>query len=190
MFAFKKNYFLIIENTKDIDLSNVKKRNKFTIIFRNQQIKEKYNVLLKFRHDCKQRGISFYIANNVKLAKLINCDGIYLSSYNQNLKFLRFLSSKFSIIGSAHNRAEIDIKKKQGCTKIFLSRLFKTNYKNKRDYLGSVKFNLIKKRFNCNLYPLGGIRVSNINKLKNVNAESFAILSEVKKKPAIISRLF
>ena len=37
---FLKKYFLIIESTKDIDLSNVKK-NKFTIIFRNQHIKEK-----------------------------------------------------------------------------------------------------------------------------------------------------
>ena len=190
MFAFKKSYFLIIESTKDIDLSNVKKRNKFTIIFRNQNIKEKNSVLLKFKHDCKQRGISLYIANNIKLAKLINCDGIYLSSYNRNLGFKRFLSNKFKIIGSAHNRAEIDIKKKQGCTQIFLSRLFKTDYKNKKDYLGLIKFNLVKKEFKCSLYPLGGIRISNINRLKNINAESFAILSEVKKKPAIISRLF
>ena len=80
MFSFKKNYYLIIENTKDIDLSNVKKRNKFTIIFRNQQIKEKYKVLLNFKRNCKQRGINLYVANNIKLAKLINCDGIYLSS--------------------------------------------------------------------------------------------------------------
>ena len=190
MFAFKKNYFLIIENTKDIDLSNVKKRNKFTIIYRNQRIIEKHTVLKKFKNDCKQKGINLYIANNIKLAKLINCDGIYLSSYNRNLSFLRFLSKKFKIIGSAHNRSGIHSKKKQGCSDIFLSRLFKTNYKNKTDYLGLVKFNLIKKKFNCNLYPLGGIRISNINKLKNIKAESFAILSEVKKKPAIISRLF
>ena len=190
MFAFKKNYFLIIENTKDIDLSNVKKRNKFKIIYRNQRMKEKYKVLLKFKYDCKQRGIRLYIANNLKLAKLINCDGIYLSSYNKNLGYLRFLSNKFEIIGSAHNRSEIINKKKQGCSNIFLSRLFKTNYKNKTDYLGLVRFNLINKKFNYNLYPLGGIRISNINKLKNINAESFAILSEVKKKPAIISRLF
>ena len=100
------------------------------------------------------------------------------------------LGKKFKIIGSAHNRAEIDIKKKQGCTKILLSRLFKTNYKNKKDYLGLIKFNLLKKKFNCILYPLGGIRISNSNRLKNINAEAFAILSEVKKKPAIISRLF
>ena len=35
MFAYKKKYFLIIENTKDIDLRNIKKRDKFVIIYRN-----------------------------------------------------------------------------------------------------------------------------------------------------------
>ena len=64
------------------------------------------------------------------------------------------------------------------------------NIYNKKDYLGLIKFNLLKKKFNCNLYPLGGIKISNINRLKNINTEAFAILSEVKKKPAIISRLF
>ena len=37
MFAFKKKYFLIIENIKDIDLKNIKKRNKFIIIYRNNK---------------------------------------------------------------------------------------------------------------------------------------------------------
>ena len=35
MFAFKKKYFLIIESIKDIDLRNIKKNNKLTIIYRN-----------------------------------------------------------------------------------------------------------------------------------------------------------
>ena len=34
MFAFKK-YFLIIESIKDIDLRDIKKNNKLTIIYRN-----------------------------------------------------------------------------------------------------------------------------------------------------------
>jgi len=36
MFAYKKKYFLIIENIKDIDLSNIKLTNKFIIIYRNE----------------------------------------------------------------------------------------------------------------------------------------------------------
>ena len=47
MFAFKKKYFLIIENTKDIDLKKIKKRGKFVIIYRNARITEKINSLKK-----------------------------------------------------------------------------------------------------------------------------------------------
>ena len=56
--------------------------------------------------------------------------------------------------------------------------------------MGIIKFNINIKLFSIELIPLGGIRISNINYLKIVNSESLAILSEIKKKPAITSRLF
>ncbi len=189
MFIFKDKYYLIIQNTKDINLNSIKKRDKFSIILRNNQIIKDKN-LLKFKFDCKKKGINFYIANNISLALSIKSDGLYISAYNKDLRFLRYLSKKFKLIGSAHNLKEANIKRKQGCTTIFLSRLFKTNYKYKKGFLGIVKFNLIKTNLNCNISPLGGIRTSNIVKLKGVKSRSFAILSEIKKKPAIISRLF
>ena len=34
MFTLKKKYFCIIESIKDLNLENIKKRNKFTIIYR------------------------------------------------------------------------------------------------------------------------------------------------------------
>ena len=40
------------------------------------------------------------------------------------------------------------------------------------------------------LVPLGGIRYNNLSLLYLVRSNSFAILSEIKKKPAIIRRLF
>ena len=96
------------------------------------------------------------------------------------------------IIGSAHNTKEINQKLRQGCKRIIISRLFKTDYKNKPSYLGVVKFNLMDNNYNVIFHkiPLGGIRLQNLNKLKTVRSEYFAILSEVKKKPAIIRRLF
>ena len=58
------------------------------------------------------------------------------------------------------------------------------------NYLGINKFN----NYSINLYkklvPLGGINMNSLNKLKFIRSEGLAILSEVKKKPAIISRLF
>ena len=192
MFIIKKKYYLIIENTKDIKLYNIKKKNKFTIIYRNDKTKEKIDDLNRFRAECKNKKIKLFIANNIKLAIKLGSDGIYISAHNKNLKFNRYISNKFKVIGSAHNLREIDIKKRQGCTNIFLSRLFKTDYANKNGYLGLIRFNLLKMNLqNCHLSPLGGIRLSNLNKIKDVNCNSFVILSEVKKKPAkIFSRLF
>ena len=51
MVIFKKQYFLIIENTRDINLSNIKKKNKFTIIYRYHKSDEKFSHLLKFKYN-------------------------------------------------------------------------------------------------------------------------------------------
>ena len=83
MFIFKNKYFLIIENIKDIDLKNIKIRNKFFIIYRNRKKVNKFNDLFRFRQNCKSKAIKFYIANDLRLATSLNSDGIYLSSYNK-----------------------------------------------------------------------------------------------------------
>ena len=190
MFIVKKNYFLIIESIKDLDLKKIKKRNKFSIIYRNRKNSDNINDLLRFRKTCKLKSIRFYVANNFKLAVILKTDGIYLSSYNNSLKFLSLKNSKFTIIGSAHNLREIANKIKQGCETILMSKLFVVDYNINAPYLGIVKFNNFLK-INKNLIPLGGIKQNNFNTLKIINAEGIALMSEIKKKPTkIISRLF
>ena len=189
MFILKNSYFLIIESIKDIDLKNIKKRNKFFIIYRNSNILDKLDDLVEFRRKCKAKAIKFYVSNDINLAILLKSDGIYLSSYNKNLKFLFYKKFNFKIIGSAHNFKEILTKVKQGCDTILLSKLFLVDYDRQSSFLGVIKFNFISK-ISKKLIPLGGIKTSNLNKLNNAFGEGFAFLSEVKKKPAkIFSRL-
>ena len=190
MFALKKKYFLIIESIKDIELKNIKLLNKINIIYRNNGKDENIDKLLKFRKECKIKKINFYITNNIKLASILKADGIYISSYNRDLRLAKYKTSKYKIIGSAHNIKELNIKILQGCTDILFSRLFETSYAYKKGSLGVIKFNLLSLTRKENILPLGGINLSKINKLSMVKSNSFAILSEVKKKPAIISRLF
>ena len=190
MFALKKKYFLFIESIKDINLSNIKKRDKFIIIYRNKKNNEKFEQLLKFRNNCKRKHIYFYVANNFNLAKNLKADGFYISAYNHKFKKPLINNSKFKIIGSAHNVSEIKCKKMQGCSRIIFSRLFKTSYQYKKGYLGIVRYNLMANLFKDQLIPLGGIKISNLNKLRIVKCNAFAVFSEVKKKPAIIDRLF
>ena len=191
MHVFKKKYFLIIENTKDIDLRNIKKRDKFVIIYRNIVSEDNILNLKRFRTLCKSKNILFFVANDIDLAISLHSDGLYLSAKNINFRSLSQRTNKFRIIGSAHNFREIDIKKRQGCDLILLSRLFKVSYKQNQSFLGIIKFNNYSLKYNNLLIPLGGIDSSNISKLKSVQSNFLALMSEVKKKPAkIFSRLF
>ena len=190
MFAFKKKYFLLIENTKNINIKNIKKYNKFIIIYRNLNIKESLYDLKRFRKRRKLKSIKFYVANDIKLAISLNSDGIYLSSYNKTFKALFLKKLNYKIIGSAHNISEIYSKFNQGCSYILFSKLFKVDYTKHSPYLGIVKFNKFINSISKNLIPLGGIKASNLSSLKNINSKGFAIMSEIKKKPAISNRLF
>ena len=98
MIAYKKKYFLYIENTKDIDLSNLKLANKFVIIYRNQNKSKDFNRLLAFRRKCKLKKIEFYVANNFQLMLSLKADGLYISSYNKSLNLARFKNQNLKLL--------------------------------------------------------------------------------------------
>ena len=120
MFAYKKKYYLIIQNIKDINLNKIKKSNKFVIILRNLKTINNIDSLIKFRKMCKIKGIEFFVANNSKLAILLKSDGVYISAYNKGFEQLNLRRLNKKILGSAHNLKEINDKKKQGCSHIIL----------------------------------------------------------------------
>ena len=191
MVILKNKYFLIIENIKDISLENIKKRFKFNIIYRNNKKLGDLHRLRIFRKECKSKDIKFFVANDYNLSSKLKADGIYLSAFNKDLKYLNYMKSNFVIIGGAHNIKEINLKIKQGCKYILLSRLFQVSYKPEMNYLGINKFNFYASNIFKKIVALGGINTSNINKMKIVNCDSFALMTEIKKKPAkIFSRLF
>ena len=190
MFPIKNQYYLFIENTANIDFDFIKIKRKFTIIYRNNKNNENIEKLKKFKNKCKLKGVAFFVANDVKLLTKINADGLYISAHNKSLSISRSMNGRFKIIGSAHDIKEIYQKKSQKCETIILSRLFKTDYKSKTGFLGIIKFNIICNFYKNKLVPLGGIKSKNLNSLKLVNSDAFCLFSEIKKKPAITSRLF
>jgi len=191
MFIAKKKYYFIIENTKYLDLNLIKIRNKFNIIYRNIETKEKFQNVEIFRKECKKKGINFYVSNDAKLLVKLKADGLYISAFNKNLKLNYYKVLGYKIIGSAHNQRELNIKSKQGCNEIIFSRIFKTSYKEKKGFLGLYKFNMISLNSKIPIVPLGGIKETNIRKIVMVRCSAFACLSALKKKPAnIINRLF
>ena len=189
MFTFKKNYFIIIQKLDDINLKNFKINRKIAIIYRNNKETDSFEKLLIFRKQCKAKKIKFLIANNAKLAVELKSDGLYLSASNKSFKSLNYKNRKITIIGSAHNYKEINLKEKQGCKFVLISKLFRVSYDKKAEFLGVVKFNNLI-NFHKKIIPLGGINEGNLKKLKIIRGLGFAIMSEIKKKPAISNRLF
>ena len=78
----------------------------------------------------------------------------------------------------------------QGCSQIFLSRIFKTNYKFKESFLGNLKFNLLTKNFKGKYIALGGINQKNFNQIKSLNIIGCAMSSDKKKAGKYIPAFF
>ena len=182
MFIVKKSYYFIIESIRDINLKELKNFSKINIIYRSENI-ENIEKLKKFRKSCQNKNIKFIISNNIKLMVMLKADGLYISAHNKNLNIIKYKHLNYKLIGGAHNIYEINLKKKQGCSEIFFSRLFTTKYQHKKSFLGVVKFNILKNTRKENLIPLGGITLKNLNKLNIVRCNSIAVSSLIKNKP-------
>ena len=189
MIAKKSYLYFLINKLDELNLDYVKKTGAI-LILRNPE-KVRLNELKKFKMKCAQRKIEFYIANNTKILFLLKNNNFYISAHNKKqYQHLKLINNKIKIIGSAHNALEINEKIKQGCKQIFLSRLFKTNYKYKKGFLGKVKFNLLSRNFSAKFIALGGINENNFPHIKNLNVLGFALSSDKKKAGKYIPAFF
>ena len=105
-----------------------------------------------------------------------------MSAYNKRpLKHLKKIKPNIKILGSAHNFLEIKKKIDQGCDYIVLSRIFETSNKNKKGHLGTLKFNLITRKFAKKFIALGGINERRFKLLKILNIFGCVMLKDKKK---------
>ena len=172
------NVFLFID---EFNLKNLSFLNKnIDIIYRNYKKKTYKNTLISIKKFCKRSKRKFYIANDIKKAIQLNIDGVYIPSFNKQINYSNLnLKKSFDIIGSAHNKKEISIKKAQKCRLIFLSPLFKSKKNNK--FLNIVKYNLTVLNEEKQFIALGGINETNIKKVYLTKSVGFAGISWIKK---------
>ena len=173
---FKSIYYYIDKFNRD----EIYKLNKtINIIYRNYSNRFNEKEILELVTFCKKQRRKVYISNNLKLALRFNFDGVYIPAFNKTLNYKNIPKKNFEIIGSAHNVKEVINKECQGCTKIFLSPIFKT--KKNRSYLGVTKFNIIKLATKKGIISLGGINSGNVKYLRMCRVEGFAGISWIKK---------
>ena len=147
---------------------------KIAVIYRNYNKKISFELIRKIKTFCKLNKRIIILSNNYKLALKMDLDGVYIPSFNSNLKHLNYPKKKnFIVLGSAHNIKEIRIKEVQKVDAIFISSLFNK----KKNFLGINKFlnliNFTKKK----IIVLGGINKKNLNKLRLLNINGYAGIS-------------
>ena len=146
---------------------------KIAIIYRNYTIKHDKKLILKIKKTCKKDGRKFFLSNNLRLATNLSLDGVYLPSFNQSLAIVKTnMKKNFIVIGSAHSIRELKIKEKQGAKAIFVSPLFKT--KKNKNFLNTIKFNLISLKTTQKIIALGGITAKNVSRLRVTKYYGFA----------------
>jgi thiamine-phosphate pyrophosphorylase len=161
------------------ELSQLSKN--INIIYRNYKDPSNFKTISKLKEYCKKNGHKLYISNNFKLSIKFNLNGVYIPSFNKKINFVQNFSlpKNFNIIGSAHNRAEIHLKIRQRCNKIFLSPAFKV--KKSKNFLGITKFNFMTLNHKVNFIALGGINEKNYKMINLLNSNGFATIGWAKK---------
>ncbi len=141
---------------------------------RNYEKKFNNKELVNFVQFCKKNKRKIYLANDIKKAKNLNFNGVYIPAFNRlAVKYNFGVKNKFDILGSAHDIKEILIKKNQNIDMIFLSPLFEKDNKKK---LGIIKFNLIRKNFAEKFIALGGINQENKKLLGLLKINGYAAI--------------
>ena len=168
-------YFIDEFNKNEIE----KLSTQISVIYRNYNKKNDPKELRKLVINCKNNRRKVYISNSLKDAIKYNFDGLYLPSFDKNLRFRNIVKKKLEIIGSAHNAIELKIKEKQGCSIIFLSPIFKNEKKKK--FLDIIKTNLLSNLTENKIVLLGGINFKTLKKSKLCSPYGVAAISWIKK---------
>ena len=157
------------------DKNNINKLNdNIALIYRNYNKKVNKSLIIKIKKYCKLKKRKFFLANNIKLAFELGLDGVYLPSFNNDLKHLNYPKRKdFFIIGSAHNYKEIKKKELQKVDIIFIASLFNK----KKTYLGLNKFMILTKLTKKKIIALGGINERNLKQLNLLNIYGYSGIS-------------
>ena len=177
MFLKKINYYYFINNFNPIELKKINNNKNLFLIYYDAKLSNIEDIY-KIKNFAKKNKIKLYISNYDSKFGNIKIDGIHIPSSNK--KRILNLKKGFDIIGTAHNQLEFYFKKKQGCSKIFLSPLFKTKKYSDNKILNTNKFRLISREWLVTKLALAGIKKKNFNKLKDLKIRGVGTASYFK----------
>jgi thiamine-phosphate pyrophosphorylase len=148
------------------------------IIFRHYKLRNRLRLAQKIKQICKDRDLTFIISKDVKLASILNADGLHLPEYlavTPNFRFRAWKNKPNKILtAAAHSRQAIMRIKNLGFDASLVSPVFETKSHQSARYLGAVGFQTLISSSSTPAFALGGLNNKTAKLLKNTNAIGIA----------------
>ena len=150
-------------------------------LLRSYKIKERKKIAKQLLKFCKMKKIKLLIGSDIKLAKIINADGVHFPEYmikENKVNWVVFkklkLEKEWIVTMAAHNLKALKNGENYSIDAALLSPIFPSKSHPKKKSLGINKFSKIIKKTNMPIYALGGINVKNVKSLFAINITGYA----------------
>lgn len=137
---------------------------------------------IKLRELTKRYGVSFVINDRVDIALLCDADGVHVGQSDIGAKEARRLLGEDKIVGvSARSVEEAKTAKEDGADYIGIGAMFATSTKLDAKSVSLETVENIKSNVDIPFVLIGGINLENLDTLKNLDSDGYAIVSSILK---------
>lgn len=147
---------------------------------KNASGKEFLEKAIKLRELTKKYNVKFIINDRVDIAMLCDADGVHVGQSDIPANKVRELIGEDKIVGvSARTVEEALIAKKNGADYLGVGAMFTTTTKLDAKSVSIEKLKEIQEMVSLPVVAIGGLSLSNIDKLKKCNVDGYAVVSAI-----------
>lgn len=147
---------------------------------KNASGKEFLEKAIKLRELTKKYNVKFIINDRVDIAMLCDADGVHVGQSDIPANKVRELMGEDKIVGvSARTVEEALTAKENGADYLGVGAMFTTRTKLDAKSVSIEKLKEIKELIKLPVVAIGGLSLSNIDKLKECNVDGYAVVSAI-----------
>lgn len=141
---------------------------------------EFYKEALEIQKLCKEYNIPFVINDNVRLAKMINADGVHVGQSDMEAGDVRAILGEGKILGvSAQTVEQAILAERRGADYLGVGAVFQTGSKADADDVSLDTLKAITEAVSIPVIAIGGIGADNIERLKGCGICGVAVISAI-----------
>lgn len=135
---------------------------------------------IKIRELTRRYDVTFIINDRVDIALLCDADGVHVGQSDIGAKYVRKLIGKDKILGvSARNIKEAYSALEDGADYIGVGAMYSTSTKLDAKLVSFKTVKEIRNNIDIPVVLIGGINLENLNALKELNCEGYALVSSI-----------